>query len=173
MKSVKNLLVSAITASNIKVFETASENKEYFGMGTTVVAVVILNGFAVVAHVGDSRAYFISEEIKQITRDHSVVQYLIDIGRITKEAAKTHPDRNVITRAVGVNMEVDVDVDIIPINQGETILICTDGLYEYVSDSQMFDVIKNSDNEEPAKELLQMANEAGGKDNITVVTVEG
>ena len=88
MKSVKNLLVSAITAANIKIFETADENKDYFGMGTTVVALVILNGFAAVAHVGDSRAYFIGDEIKQITRDHSVVQYLVDTGRITKEAAK-------------------------------------------------------------------------------------
>lgn len=173
MKSVKNLLVSAITAANIKVFETANENKEYFGMGTTVVAVVILNGFAAVAHVGDSRAYFINDNIRQITRDHSVVQYLIDTGRITKEAAKTHPDRNVITRAVGVNPEVDVDVDIIPINEGETILICSDGLYEYVSEKEMFDMIKNPDEDEPAKKLLEMANKAGGKDNITVVTVEG
>ena len=173
MKSVKNLLVSAITAANIKVFETANENKEYFGMGTTVVVVVILNGFAAVAHVGDSRAYFINDNIRQITRDHSVVQYLIDTGRITKEAAKTHPDRNVITRAVGVNPEVDVDVDIIPINEGETILICSDGLYEYVSEKEMFDMIKNPDEDEPAKKLLEMANEAGGKDNITVVTVEG
>ena len=142
-------------------------------MGTTVVAVVILNGFAAVAHVGDSRAYFINDNIRQITRDHSVVQYLIDTGRITKEAAKTHPDRNVITRAVGVNPEVDVDVDIIPINEGETILICSDGLYEYVSEKEMFDMIKNPDEDEPAKKLLEMANEAGGKDNITVVTVEG
>ena len=173
MKSVKNLLVSAITASNIKVFETANENKEYLGMGTTVVAVVILNGFAAVAHVGDSRAYFINDEIKQITRDHSVVQYLIDMGRITKEAARTHPDRNVITRAVGVSPEVDIDVDIIPINEGETILICSDGLYEYVSENDMLDMIKNPDEDEPAKKLLEMANEAGGKDNITVVTVEG
>ncbi len=173
MKSVKNLLVSAITASNIKVFETANENKEYLGMGTTVVAVVILNGFAAVAHVGDSRAYFINDEIKQITRDHSVVQYLIDMGRITKEAARTHPDRNVITRAVGVSPEVDIDVDIIPINEGETILICSDGLYEYVSENDMLDMIKNPDEDEPAKKLLELANEAGGKDNITVVTVEG
>ena len=149
------------------------KGKDYFGMGTTVVAVVILNGFAAVAHVGDSRAYFLNNEIRQITRDHSVVQYLLDLGRITPEAAKTHPDRNVITRAVGVNMAVDVDVDIIPINQGETIFICTDGLYEYITPEVMFNVIKNSDNDEPAKVLLDMANEAGGKDNITVVTVEG
>lgn len=173
MKSVKNLLVSAITAANIKVYETAEENTEYLGMGTTVVALVILNGFAAVAHVGDSRAYFISDDIKPITRDHSVVQYLIDMGRITPEQAKTHPDRNVITRAVGVSSEVDVDVDIIPINQKEIILICTDGLYEYVSDNEMFDVMKNSDYDKPAKVLLDMANDAGGKDNITVVTVEG
>jgi protein phosphatase len=173
MKSVKNLLVSAVTASNIKVFEAANENKDYLGMGTTVVAVVILNGFAAVAHIGDSRAYLISDDIKQITKDHSVVQYLIDVGRITPEQAKTHPDRNVITRAVGVTAEIDVDVDIVPINSGETILICTDGLYEYISDSEMFEIIKNSNEAEPAKLLLDMANEAGGKDNITVVTVEG
>ena len=173
MKSVKNLLVSAITAANIKVYETAEENPEYLGMGTTVVALVILNGFAAVAHVGDSRAYFISDDIKQITKDHSVVQYLIDLGRITPEQAQTHPDRNVITRAVGVSSDVDVDVEIIPINQNEIVLICTDGLYEYVSCSEMFDVVKNNDYDEPAKVLLDMANNAGGKDNITVVTVEG
>lgn len=173
MKSVKNLLVSAITAANIKVYETAEENPEYLGMGTTVVALVVLNGFAAIAHVGDSRAYFISDDIKQITKDHSVVQYLIDLGRITPEQAKTHPDRNVITRAVGVSSDVDVDVEIIPINQNEIVLICTDGLYEYVSCDEMFDVVKNKDYDEPAKVLLDMANNAGGKDNITVVTVEG
>lgn len=173
MKSVKNLLVSAITAANIKVYETAEEKPEYLGMGTTVVALVVLNGFAAIAHVGDSRAYFISDDVKQITKDHSVVQYLIDLGRITPEQAKTHPDRNVITRAVGVSSDVDVDVEIIPINQNEIVLICTDGLYEYVSDSEMFDVVKNRDYDEPAKVLLDMANNAGGKDNITVVTVEG
>ncbi len=173
MKSVKNLLVSAITAANIKVYETAEENPEYLGMGTTVVALVVLNGFAAISHVGDSRAYFISDDIKQITKDHSVVQYLIDLGRITPEQAKTHPDRNVITRAVGVSLDVDVDVEIIPINQNEIVLICTDGLYEYVSCDEMFDIVKNKDYDEPAKVLLDMANNAGGKDNITVVTVEG
>ncbi len=172
MKSVKNLLVSAITAANIKVFEKSEENYEYAGMGTTVVAVVILNGFAAVAHVGDSRAYVITDEIKQITHDHSVVQYLVDSGRITPEQARIHPERNVITRAVGVAAEVDIDVDIIPINQGEQILICSDGLYEYVTDDEMLDVVKNSSSEEPAKILLDMANNAGGKDNITVVIVE-
>ena len=173
MKSVKNLLVSAITAANIKVYETAEENPEYLGMETTVVALVVLNGFAAIAHVGDSRAYFISDDIKQITKDHSVVQYLIDLGRITPEQAKTHPDRNVITRAVGVSSDVDVDVEIIPINRNEIVLICTDGLYEYVSCDEMFDIVKNKDYDEPAKVLLDMANNAGGKDNITVVTVEG
>lgn len=172
MKSVKNLLVSAITAANIKVFEKSEEHYEYSGMGTTVVAVVVLNGFAAVAHVGDSRAYIITDEIKQITHDHSVVQYLVDSGRITPEQARIHPERNVITRAVGVAAEVDVDVDIIPINKGEQILICSDGLYEYVTDEVMLDVLKNSASEEPAKILLDMANNAGGKDNITVVIVE-
>lgn len=173
MKSVKNLLVSAITAANIRIFEAAGENSEYFGMGTTVVALIILNGFAAVAHVGDSRAYFISDEIKRITRDHSVVQFLVDSGRITPEQARTHPERNVITRAVGVCEEVDVDVDILPINSGEKVLICTDGLYDYISDDEMLEVVKNTDIEEPTRLLVEMANNAGGKDNITVVTVEG
>lgn len=173
MKSVKNLLISAITAANIKVYETAEENIEYLGMGTTVVALVVLNGFAAVAHVGDSRAYFINDDIKQITKDHSVVQILIDSGKITPEQAKTHPERNVITRAIGVASTVDIDVDIVPINQGEIILICSDGLYEHISDIEIFETVKNTDFDEPAKVLLDMANDAGGKDNITVVTVEG
>ncbi|MBR2876697.1 MAG: SpoIIE family protein phosphatase, partial [Clostridia bacterium] len=89
------------------------------------------------------------------------------------EQARTHPDRNVITRAVGVGEEVDIDVEILPINACETVLICTDGLYEYISDDEMYRVLKDSVNEEPAKSLVEMANNAGGKDNITVVTVEG
>ena len=113
------------------------------------------------------------EEIKQVTKDHSVVQFLIDTGRITVEQSRTHPDRNVITRAVGVSPEIEVDVDIIPVNKGDIVLVCTDGLYEYITQEEMFNVIKNTQNSEPAKVLLDMANEAGGKDNITVVTVEG
>ena len=133
VSSAKNLLTTAINAANSAVFKEAQENIELKGMGTTVVAVLVLGSIAVIAHVGDSRAYLINDEINQITKDHSFVQLLIDTGKITEEEAKVHPDRNVITRAVGVSSEVDIDVEIIPINQGQKILICTDGLYEYIS----------------------------------------
>jgi protein phosphatase len=97
---------------------------------------------------------------------------LVDSGRITPEQARTHPERNVITRAVGVCEEVDVDVDILPINSGEKVLICTDGLYDYIPDEEMLEVVNDTRIEEPTQVLVEMANNAGGKDNITVVTVE-
>ena len=128
VSSAKNLLTTAINAANSAVFKEAQENIELKGMGTTVVAVLVLGSIAVVAHVGDSRAYLINDEINQITKDHSFVQLLIDTGKITEEEAKVHPDRNVITRAVGIEHVVDVEIDIVDINSCElyTCKLCAD-----------------------------------------------
>lgn len=171
VKSIKNLLCSAIIAANIEVFETGRENNDLKGMGTTIVAAIISGGFSVIAHVGDSRAYIVNDEIRQITKDHSIVQYMIDSGKITSQQAKTHPDRNIITRAIGVDAVVDVDIDVEDVADGNVLLICTDGLTGYVSDSDMFDLIKNTDFNNSAKVLVKKASENGGRDNITAVTV--
>ena len=168
LSSAKNLLTTAINAANSAVFKEAQENIELKGMGTTVVAVLVLGSIAVVAHVGDSRAYLINDEINQITKDHSFVQLLIDTGKITEEEAKVHPDRNVITRAVGIEHVVDVEIDIVDINDNDKLLICTDGLNGYVPDADILKIIKEYGDSSTEK-LVKTANDAGGRDNVTVV----
>ncbi len=168
INSVKNLLISAINAANSAVFKEAQEKYELKGMGTTVVAVLVLNSVAVIAHVGDSRAYILNEDIKPVTKDHSFVQLLIDTGKITEEEAKVHPDRNVITRAVGIEHVVDVEIDVVDINENDKLLICTDGLNGYVEDVDILKtVIEYGDSS--AEKLVETANNAGGRDNVTVV----
>lgn len=170
VSSVKNLLTTAISASNSAVFKESQENLELKGMGTTVVAVIMLGNIAVVAHVGDSRAYLINNEITPVTKDHSFVQLLIDTGKITEEEAKVHPDRNVITRAVGIEHVVDVEIDVVDINDKDKLLICTDGLNGYVSDADILKVI-NEYGDSSTEKLVKTANDAGGRDNVTVVII--
>ena len=139
-------------------------------MGTTIVAVVIVKGIAVIAHVGDSRAYLINDSIKQITKDHSFVQLLVDNGKITAEEAETHPDKNIITRAIGIEGFVDVDVDIADIKDADKLLLCTDGLSGYVKDDVILQKVKEYGDSSTEK-LVETANLNGGHDNITVVLI--
>lgn len=169
VKAAKNLLESAISKANYVVYDKSVKNSGLHGMGTTVVAVIVIKNIAVVAHVGDSRAYIISGgAIRQITKDHSLVQLMVDEGRITPEEAKIHPERNVITRAVGVVNFVDVDFEIVDINQGDKLLVCTDGLCGSVDDEEMLDVIKESDDFSTEK-LVERAIHNGSRDNVSVV----
>ncbi len=172
VKSLGNLLSSAITAANIKVFEKSNQEYELKGMGTTVVAVVIKNGIAVIAHVGDSRAYLVGDSVTQLTKDHSLVEFMVETGKITKEEAKTHPDRNVITRAVGIENFVDTDIDIFDIKKNENILICTDGLSGSVEETEILNVI-NTDAETASDKLIDLALKNGSRDNITAVVING
>ena len=140
-------------------------------MGTTVVAVIVLDGIAVIAHVGDSRAYHISNgTIKQITKDHSLIQLMLDSGKITHEEALTHPDKNIITRAVGVVNFVDVEFDIADINGGDKLVVCTDGLSGSVNESEMLDITNNYI-DSSAEKLVEKALNNGSKDNVTVVVM--
>lgn len=168
VNSVKNMLVSSINAANAAVFQKSIDTAGLKGMGTTIVAVVVLGNIGVVAHVGDSRAYLINDEIKPITKDHSYVQLLIDTGKITEEEARTHPDSNIITRAVGIENFVDVEIDIIDINENDSLLLCSDGLNGYVKDNVIFKTV-NEFKDSSAEKLVEKANEAGGYDNVTVV----
>ncbi len=170
ISSAKNLLTTAINAANSAVFKQSQENYEFKGMGTTVVAVLVLGNIGVVAHVGDSRAYLLKDEIKPITKDHSFVQLLIDTGKITEEEAKNHPDRNVITRAVGIEHVVDVEIDIVDINNNDKLLICTDGLNGYVPDADILKIV-NEYGDSSTEKLVETANNAGGRDNVTVVII--
>ncbi len=168
--SILAMLDTAINAANISVYDMSQEDTMLVGMGTTVVTCVLVGGVAYIAHAGDSRAYrFNNEEVKQITRDHSYVQRLIEEGKITAEQAKTYPHKNVITRALGVNERLAVEHTEIELNDGDAILLCTDGLTGCIDEQDMLNVFKEHTFYEYPDYLVKLANKNGGSDNITVV----
>ena len=171
MTDTEKTLKNAIVSANISLYDKAVNNAELAGMGTTAVAVFVKDGTAVIAHVGDSRIYLVNGEIKQLTRDHSVVQSLIESGKITPEDAKVHPRKNVITRALGAEEDVAVDSDCLNLSNGDTLLLCSDGLTNFLDDKDILTVFQNNDISAVAEKLVETANENGGGDNITVVTV--
>lgn len=169
---LEKLLKSAVVSANIEIYDMSLKNSEYLGMGTTAVAAVISESSAVICHVGDSRAYLVSENlITQLTRDHSVVQTLVESGKLTPEEAKVHPRKNVITRALGAEEDVVPDCVTEQLSNGDTVMICTDGLSNFVEASKMLDIFRNNDISRVAEALIMRANANGGGDNITVVTV--
>ena len=171
MTDTEKTLKNAIVSANISLYDKAVNNAELTGMGTTAVAAFVKDGAAVIAHVGDSRIYLVNGEIKQLTRDHSVVQSLIESGKITPEDAKVHPRKNVITRALGAEEDVAVDSDCLNLSDGDTLLLCSDGLTNFLDDKDILTVFQNNDISAVAEKLVETANENGGGDNITVVTV--
>lgn len=171
MTDTEKTLKNAIVSANISLYDKAVNNAELAGMGTTAVAAFVKDGTAVIAHVGDSRIYLVNGEIKQLTRDHSVVQSLIESGKITPEDAKVHPRKNVITRALGAEENVAVDSDCLNLSNGDTLLLCSDGLTNFLDDKDILRVFQNNDISAVAERLVETANENGGGDNITVVTV--
>lgn len=166
-KTVRN----AVTSANIELFDMSASEQSLSGMGTTAVIALIKDGEAVIANVGDSRIYLVNENIKQLTRDHSVVQSLIESGKITPEDAKYHPRKNVITRAIGAEGSVTADSSVIRLNRGDSLLLCTDGLSNYLDDNEILGVFKNTDISAVPEALVEKANLNGGGDNITVVTL--
>lgn len=170
--SIKHLIVSAIEAANATVFSRSRSDAALVGMGTTVVLAIIKNDSLYIAHVGDSRIYVVTKDsINQLTVDHSVVQLMIDRGEITAEEAKDHPQKNVITRALGVDDEVRIDYSQEVFNEGDIVLLCTDGLTNFVSNSTIMDICNTYDSYSLADALVDKANENGGGDNVTVITV--
>ena len=170
--SVKNLLLTSISAANICVYDAATAQKELFGMGTTVVAAVLMADHLSVAHAGDSRAYLSTDEgLRLLTRDHSVVQAMVDAGEISAAEAKGHPQRNYITRALGVDEHIDVDFTDFSIRPGEKVLLCSDGLSNYVSEEQIDVLLHTSPEDFIPKRLIDAANDNGGGDNITAVVI--
>ncbi len=171
-RAIKSMLVSAITAANTIVFDKSSEEDENRGMGTTCVAALVHRELCCVASVGDSRAYLLSEDgIRQITSDHTVVEFLKARGMIDEKEAKQHAMRNVITRAVGVEPTVEVDYFEFEAAHGSVLLICTDGLSNYCPNEIIYSTAYKSPPEEAAAELIDYANSHGGKDNITVAMI--
>lgn len=165
------LLQTAILSANIELYDMAQKSNELRGMGTTVVAAFVSGEISVVSHVGDSRAYLVDDKVVQLTRDHSVVQSLVESGKLTPEEARVHPRRNVITRALGIEPEVLVDSDEFAFPNGSNLLLCSDGLSNFVSSEEIKKIFNNENVEDVADELVKKANQNGGGDNITVVTV--
>ena len=170
-QDIEKILCNAISSANLELFDMAKKNQEYNGMGTTLVAAHIKGNTAVICNVGDSRAYLINNSITQITKDHSVVQSLIESGKLSVEDAKAHPRKNVITRALGAEENVIPDIFEQTLENGEFLLFCTDGLSNFVETQTIFETIKNSNVEDVAEILVDKANSNGGGDNITAVLV--
>jgi len=168
---VEQWLVENIQEINEMIYTRGQNDTDYTGMGTTVVAAAVFDEVAIIAHVGDSRAYTIHDSsLYQLTEDHSLVNMLLQSGELTEEEAYNHPRKNVLTRSVGMPGLVEVDVDIHPIAPGDYLLICSDGLTNMVSEQTILEIISwNEDMEDTVYSLVQQANENGGKDNISVI----
>ena len=164
-------LVELIQEANRRVFKRASEDAATSGMGTTMTVALVGEKSIVFAHVGDSRAYRVRDgELEQLTDDHSLVGELLRSGRLSAEEAEVHPQRSVITRAVGTEPDVDVDTFTIPALPGDLFLLCSDGLTDMISDREIFSVLEGEDDlDAVARALVAAANAGGGEDNITVV----
>ena len=173
-EEVKERMSAAISEANAAIYSMARQQEELRGMGTTVVLAVVREETILVAHAGDSRAYLISpeHEVRQITVDHSMVQELLDKGDLTEEQAQEHPQKNIITRALGVLPSVEVDYSMAHLPPKARLLICTDGLSNSVSTRQISELSQKLDAQDFCDELIVLANDAGGRDNITVVVIE-
>lgn len=168
------ILRAAVKEANELLLAQASTDPQKEGMGTTLVAAIVDNDRLYVANVGDSRLYVLNQEkIVQITRDHSLVEEMVRLGEMDKEEAKDHPDKHIITRAIGVFADVHVDFFETAIKPGDIILMCSDGLTNMVDDESIRQIVRGQrDIAERTEKLIETANRNGGRDNITVVIVE-
>ena len=170
----QTLMAAAVGKANRDVLARAEKERELEGMGTTLVSCVICGSKAYAVNVGDSRLYLIDGKgISQITKDHSYVQYLVDMGKMSSEEAKTAPNKNIITRAVGTEEEIEADFYAFPIPAGSKLLLCSDGLSNQVDQDEIYETVKDIADGEEAKaaceKLIALANGRGGPDNITAV----
>ena len=164
----EKILSRAILAANEKILDTARQNAEYRGMGTTATILSLNGAQGYFAHVGDSRLYLLrSGTLRQLTEDHSYVETLVRRGELSAEAARTHPMKNVLTQAVGAMDDIQVDAGNFPVQGGDIFLLCTDGLTNMVDDATIAKILQNAEN--PADALIDAALAAGGRDNVTVI----
>lgn len=171
---ISDFLSAALTIANEKVYTLTKSGPDGESMGTTFVMAYIEDNKAYVANIGDSRAYLISSgEISQITIDHSLVQSLYEKGEIKRSEMRTHPQKNLITRAIGTSESVESDVFELELKDGDLILLCSDGLNNMLDDEQILDIYNEcAEPDEFADKLIDSANEAGGYDNITVAVLK-
>lgn len=167
------LMRNAMNDVNNELYQLASSKPEYEGMGTTFVAAVVMDESVYIMNIGDSRLYILDENLIQISLDHSLVEELVRNGQLTKEEAKNHPQKNVITRAVGVGTKVKADYFQVSMDDVKSILLCSDGLTNMITEQTIKYVLENTKNIRKAAEaLIGLANDNGGLDNISVVIVE-
>lgn len=173
-RSPEEILQSAINVANTGIFELSNENRDLEGMGTTVVAAVVYGDCLKVGNVGDSRLYIVNgKNIRQITTDHSLVEEMIRMGGLDRESARTHPNKNIITRAVGVTSAVAADFYEVRLQEGDIILLCSDGLSNMLEDEEIRMIVNaQRDIMEKAEALVRAANQNGGRDNISLILIE-
>ena len=173
-KNAIRIMSKAIMVANDRIRQKAREDESLYGMGTTVMAATCIGRYLQVANVGDSRLYIISdEEIRQITRDHSLVEEMVRMGGIDRTAARNHPDKNIITRAIGARDTIEIDFFNEELKEGDIVLMCSDGLSNMLEDEEIGKILRSRGTlEERAEKLVEAANNNGGKDNIAVIIID-
>lgn len=171
-KSIRNLLISSVRTANSVIYDMALSSSDLIGMGTTCVIALVSNNILYAINVGDSRLYVINHEIRQISKDHTVVMRMYEQGEITKEELKSHPRRNYITKAVGVETSIEPDYFEIELNANSAVLLCTDGLSNCCDEADIFEITKKYTTEEIPKQLIKLALDNGSNDNITVAYIK-
>lgn len=171
----ENWIQETIAVANETIFNYSHENAEFEGMGTTVVLALISSENATIGNIGDSRCYlFANSELSQITEDHSFINFLIKSGEITVEDAEHHPRKNVLTRALGTNEKVEIDLKTIQLENASILLLCSDGLYGKVNIDFLVEHLMNDTSlEEKANQYIEEAKNNGGEDNISVIILQG
>ncbi len=174
-KRMVTAISDAINEANTRIRRKAMEDENMVGMGTTMVLATVSDDTLTVANVGDSRLYIVSDEntITQITRDHSLVEEMVRMGGIDRVSARNHPDKNIITRAIGATGNVNIDFFEVPLKDGDVILMCSDGLSNMIDDKEILKIVSGEEDiEESAAKLIETANSNGGSDNISVVLIK-
>ena len=170
----QSILQTQVKRANTAIFEAAQKDPHCAGMGTTLVVCVFYDNFLTVGHVGDSRLYRMrNDALEQVTRDHSLLQEQIDSGLITKEDARSSHNKNLVTRAVGIDPDVETEIHSYDVQEGDIFLLCSDGLNDMIEDDeiQMTLIALRSNLELTAQQMVQAANDAGGRDNVSVMLV--
>lgn len=171
-KEIFAALDQAITEANTRIRQKAYEDESMSGMGTTLVAAVIEEGVLKVANVGDSRLYLINDKIEQITIDHSLVEEMVRLGGLDRNQARNHENKNIITRAIGAQSQINADFFEVNLKEGDQILMCTDGVSNMLTDEEIFDILKEEKSaKERVEELVKSANEHGGRDNMGIILI--
>ncbi len=169
------LLRDIIAKANTSIYQSANSQPQYAGMGTTLVVTLLCDNQITIAHIGDSRGYrYRGEKLEQITRDHSLLQEQIDSGLLTKEAARRSQNKNLVTRALGIEPQVEAEIHTYPVQNGDIYLLCSDGLNDMVEDEDIEMTLGalGANLQLAAEQLVQMANDNGGRDNVSVILIK-